>query len=74
MFDRPTTKDAAMKYRYGRWAGRPNGDRYAPARCAEEVSAGAGSWLFCQCTRNAGYGPDDLYCKQHAKRFAASTN
>ncbi|CAB5223449.1 hypothetical protein UFOVP383_49 [uncultured Caudovirales phage] len=49
--------------RYGQWGGNPKGHPEDPTRCIEEV------WPFPrQCTRKRGYGPDGLYCKQHAKQ------
>lgn len=61
----PKTKTEASKIRYGTWAGNEKGHRYDPERCAYEVM----QWndLFSQCSRKPGYGPDSLYCKQHAK-------
>lgn len=66
MIDRPTTREEAMAYRYGQWAGDPRGRAYLTAHCAAEVSDGH---LFTQCSRNKGHGPSQLYCKQHAKKL-----
>ena len=65
MIDKPRTREEAEAYRYGEWPGNPKGNAYLPARCAFEVSSG---WLFAQCARKPGHGPDELYCKQHAKQ------
>jgi len=57
-----------MKYpkaRYGEWLGNPQGDKYDPKRCAYEVWGC--SWYSRQCSRRRSYGPDGLFCKQHAK-------
>jgi hypothetical protein len=64
MIDTPLTLEQAQKYRYNQWGGNPNGTRYDPSRCAMEVM---NNWLFRQCSRNNGFGPQGLYCKQHAK-------
>jgi hypothetical protein len=72
MTQRPTTKEEAAKCRYRNWAGNPGGDRYNPTQCAEEVPDGGRSVLFHQCYRKPGYGPDELYCKQHAKLFSGN--
>ena len=65
MFDPPKTEKKAKLYRYGAWAGNPKGTPYNHNCCAYEVSDG---WLFRQCYRKSGYGPEQLYCKSHAKR------
>ena len=55
---------------YGEWAGNPKGVREDVTRCVREVFPGSGGgWIPYQCQRKRGYGPDGLYCKQHA-RFA----
>jgi len=56
-----------MTRRYGSWAGNPNGVPEDSTRCIESVSD-QGGFLFHQCLRKRGYGPDGLYCKQHAKK------
>ena len=60
----PLTRTAAKQYRYGCWAGQPNGMRWDPHRCAYEIPYG---YRFRQCTRKPGYGTDDLFCWQHAR-------
>ena len=54
--------------RYGRWAGNSYGLPENNASCIIEV-AEPGRWIihYHQCSRKRGYGPDELYCKQHAK-------
>ena len=64
----PTTRQEAEKYRYNQWGGNPRGTAFDADRCAEEVPR-SGGWLFYQCSRKPGHGPDALFCKQHAKRF-----
>ena len=54
--------------RYNQWAGNPRGDLEDKTRCIKEVQDSSG-WHFYQCQRKRGYGPDGLYCKQHAKKF-----
>lgn len=56
-------------WRYGIWAGRPKGAPYREGFCAESVPDGGRSSLFHQCRRKNGYGPEKLYCHQHAKFF-----
>ena len=53
---------------YGAWAGNRNGHPEQPTRCIVEVYNG---FMFGQCGRKRGHGPDSLYCKQHAKILAA---
>ena len=48
---------------YGAWAGNEKGRRPDPDRCAEEVH---GDYLFHQCNRKRGYGPEQAFCKQHS--------
>lgn len=64
----PMTKTEAMAHRYGVWSGKPWGRRYDSSRCAEEIQNG---WISYQCSRKPGHGPEELYCKQHAKQFGA---
>lgn len=68
MSDAPRTIEQAKKYRYNRWSGNPNGNRYVEGRCAYKVWGTGRSMLSYQCHRKNGYGPDDLYCKQHSKK------
>jgi hypothetical protein len=70
MIDRPMTRDEARAIRYRRWGGDPAGRPWNPERCAESVSDGGRSVLSHQCNHKPGYGPDDLYCKQHAERLS----
>jgi hypothetical protein len=57
-----------MTKRYGQWAGNPKGQPYNPKQCAHEVFPRGGSYITYQCSRKPGYGPDKLFCKQHAKK------
>jgi hypothetical protein len=66
MLDHPKTLEEARAVRYNRWAGNPKGRVYKEGWCAHEVWGGM---LSYQCSRKNGYGPDGLYCKQHAKRL-----
>jgi hypothetical protein len=64
MINPPKTREEAEKYRYNIWGGNPKGSRFNKTKCAYELMD---NWLLRQCRRNSGYGPDGLYCKQHAK-------
>lgn len=60
-----------MKQRiYGAWTGDPEGRPEDPTRCIEKVwpPMWDGGPPY-QCQRKRGYGPDGLYCKQHAKKI-----
>ena len=61
-----------MTRTYDQWAGNPQGIPEDETCCIKEVQDPTG-WHFYQCQRKRGYGPDGLYCKQHAKRFLVST-
>ena len=58
--------------RYNFWNGNPKGTKEDPEYCIEEVAEGGRSCLFRQCCRKRGYGPNGLYCKQHAKKHEKS--
>ncbi len=60
----PQTLEEARAYRYNEWAGNPNGSSYLVGWCAYEVFR---TLPGHQCYRKDGYGPERLYCKQHAK-------
>lgn len=62
----PQTREEAKKVRYGEWSGNPKGSAYQADKCAAEVG---NMPHFHQCSRAAGFGPEHLYCKQHAKMF-----
>lgn len=64
MNDAPKTLEEAQSYRYNKWVGNPKGILYCKGRCAYEVYD---TYLPRQCLRKPRYGPDGLYCKQHAK-------
>jgi len=66
----PVTKEEALKYRYCRWAGQPNGVIYMSRYCAYEVYDMGRGGLFHQCGRKPGHGPEQLYCKQHSKKLS----
>lgn len=53
------------KRRYGQWAGNEAGIAEDKIKCVAEV--GWDEFITRQCQRKRGYGPNDLYCKQHAK-------
>ena len=62
----PKTSTEAKKYRYGCWAGNPNGKKYVPDRCAYELFNEA-SFIPRQCSRKNGQGLNGLFCYQHAE-------
>ena len=69
MITKIETIEEAREYRYGTWSGNPNGRTYKEGYCAYEIWE-SGPWIMsCQCSRKNGYGPDGLYCKQHAKKL-----
>ena len=55
---------------YDKWAGNPKGEKEDLTCCIAEVHDWTG-WHLLQCSRKRGYGPDGLYCKQHAKKVTA---
>ena len=67
MLNRPKTIEEARKYKYGHWAGNPSGNKYDENDCAYEVWEQGRVINAYQCSRKNGYGPEGLYCKQHAK-------
>lgn len=64
MLNPPKTLREAQIYIYGKWAGNLLGQSYEEGYCAYRVLLKFGN---CQCQRRNGYGPNMLYCKQHAK-------
>jgi len=56
---------------YDSWAGNPKGTPEDPTRCIAEVRDFTG-WHYLQCSRKRGYGPNGLFCKQHAKKGSSS--
>lgn len=58
---------AAQSYRYGNTAANPGGTKFKAERCAYEVWPDNG-WHPRQCRKPPGSGPDNLYCRQHARR------
>ena len=53
---------------YQQWAGRPQGIKENPNWCISQVHQGR-SFVFYQCSRKRGHGPDGLYCKQHLAKL-----
>ncbi|MFL5252785.1 MAG: hypothetical protein ACJ8AI_07805 [Rhodopila sp.] len=68
-YTRLITLEAARRHRYGKSSFDPEGTPYDPYRCAMEVAAA--DRVF-QCSRKNGYGLNDLFCRQHAKKVAGS--
>jgi len=73
MIDYPKTLKEARERRYGAWAGEPDGRKYGEGFCAYEVWGGPRGMTAYQCCRRNGYGPEELYCKTHAKILARRT-
>jgi ubiquitin len=63
----PKTLEEAKKYQYG--YNHLGYKKYKEGRCAMEVSEAPYYIYAHQCRRPSGHGPENLYCKQHAKRF-----
>lgn len=63
----PKTQAEANRLTYGRWVGNPAGRRYNVKYCAYEVREKQRGAMARQCSRKRGHGPDNLYCKSHAK-------
>ena len=55
--------------RYGVWAGMPQGFKENSSHCVEKVYSNDGFSINRQCSRKRGFGPHELHCKQHAKRY-----
>ena len=72
MIKAPKTKAEAEAYRYFRWAGNPRGIAYDPRYCAFEVWESGRGCRAWQCSNKPKAGPDNLYCKMHAKKLAAT--
>ena len=71
MIDWPRTLAEAKKRRYGVWVNEPRGRHFREQHCAYEISYPGGlgqGWR--QCFRRGGYGPSNLYCRQHAEKIA----
>lgn len=71
MIHPPKTKEEAQTVKYGSWAGNPDGRPYNPEQCAYQVvpNTRGGIAEAHQCSRTPGFGPDGLYCKQHAEHI-----
>lgn len=66
MSNQPRNLKEAEVYRYAEGMGY-EGDRYQPGSCAYEC-ARIGKWNNFQCRRPNGHGPENLYCKVHARK------
>lgn len=68
----PRTKEAAKKYVYGLTSFNPDGWPYNKRQCAWEITPIPKNIILYspyQCYKAPGFGPDKLYCEQHAKRL-----
>jgi hypothetical protein len=54
--------------RYGEHAGSPNGHPEDLTRCVVAIFE---DFTYRQCRRKRGYGPNGLFCKQHANKVEA---
>jgi hypothetical protein len=54
---------------YGKWAGEPKGTPEDTTRCIVSI-VDEKTKLTKQCGRKRGYGPNGLFCKQHADMLA----
>lgn len=61
----PMSKEDARKHRYGIESFNPKGQAYQENRCAFDIARRYG----CpgQCLKANGFGPEGIYCRQHAK-------
>lgn len=57
------------KFRYGVWAGNPNGVLQNKTKCVWPIW---GDYRTRQCSRNRKTGLHGLFCKQHAKAYEES--
>lgn len=64
MINPPKTRAEAEKCTYGNERQYFGVQKFNPDMCAYEICLDG---EFYQCSRKPGHGPDDLYCKQHAK-------
>ena len=55
--------------RYGKWSGNPLGEPEDDRLCAEQVNNHERGWIPKQCRKPRGHGPNNEYCRQHAKRY-----
>lgn len=53
------------KESYGKWSGRPEGNKPNYDNCCAEIPRAKGAYIMKQCERRKGYGPNGNYCKQH---------
>lgn len=63
--DWPRTFSEAQSVRYGTTRDNPLGTAHCSLQCAADVVSIFGRELR-QCGRKPGYGPEQLYCKQHS--------
>lgn len=56
-------------YRYGQWAGNPNGRKEDVSCCRYEVWPNTRFSIPYQCNRKRGHGYKGWFCKQHAKKY-----
>jgi hypothetical protein len=62
-------RNKSGELRFGQWAGNPKGIAERKTDCIAEVHDSP-SFLFYQCSRKRGHGPNGEFCKQHAKKLA----
>lgn len=69
----PQTIEEARKFRYTKWAGKPEGVPWKEGLCAEQIFESGRGITHRQCSKKSGHGPEGLYCKEHARQFAPKT-
>jgi len=57
---------------YKKWSGNPAGVPEDPERCIESVLPQGRGEVSGQCQRTRGHGPDGLYCRMHAAKYATA--
>lgn len=65
MISGPHNLEEARKYSYDQTGINPQGIGFATWKCAAEIAVS--DWHYAQCSRKPGYGPDKIFCKQHAR-------
>jgi len=68
--DKRLLQEVAMR-RYNKSVNNPEGIPEDPTRCIVEVT---GKSTTYQCRRKRGYGPNKLFCKQHAATLSKGVN
>lgn len=70
MYELPMNISQARIYRYNVHTDKPGGEDFKESQCAYEVVGAHKDGVANQCSRLPGYGPGELWCKQHARSIA----